>query len=189
MSVHIHTDKNDIDALVSRLQTLLPLTIAYDSIAMQVTLSSSDPFSISGTLLELLGMQPAENVQTLTTQYTVDLTGCQSLYMMVNGPASGNLDTRSAANASAMCRIPVEGQAGSIINWTNVSPIAGLWLPEGELTNMHVLLEDDKRRPLQNTLYWEATLQVQYVPNGKQRWTYSRSASLKRANEDEIMLE
>ena len=158
----------DCDTLAAALAALLPCTVAYDSITLKLTLSSSTSMTVSGTLCSVLGLDSPSTGTSLSSKYTLDLTGLQSIYLLTDSYNTGNVDTRPAANLNVIARIPVSVAPGSIIDYQpNNAP--GFWIQNGDLQLLRILLEDDKRRPLQASLYWEATLRIDFVPTGVQR--------------------
>lgn len=154
--------------LTAALAAALPCSVTFDSTTLKMQLSSSTSMQVSGSMCTVLGLPASSTGTVLQSTYTVDLSGCQSIYMLTDTCTTGNQDTRPGSNLNVIARIPVSVQPGSIVDYQPSTP-PGFWVQSGELASLHLLLEDDRRRPLQSSLFWEATLRIDFLPNGQQR--------------------
>ena len=147
--------------LILALDKLIPfLDFNFNTISLKVVVTGQT-FSLDGSMLELLGMGAGAYQLKAESSYTIDLSGVNSIYVMSNF-IGNNIDTRSSSNdAHVLARVPVNSQPLGIIQYVDLSS-SGILLQTDSITSIRLILEDEHRRPLAASIFYQATLQIKW---------------------------
>jgi hypothetical protein len=151
----------------------------YDGITLKVTFTSEANITLDGPLCLLLGISANSSGTLISSKYTVDMSGTNSIYILTDlSSSNSNIDSRAGSD-SVLCRVPVTTPAGSIIRYIDFNGRAGLLLDDDVINSIRVVLEDEMRMPLLATLDWQLTLQVRFLYTGRQRMQVNQPVSLR----------
>ncbi len=167
--------------LAAAIRATIPPTVScvFDPITLKMCFSSEQPVTYGGSLLGPLGMEPAVGTYA-ESRHTVDLSGVNSIYFMTDF-ISHNVDTRPGDPGNVMCRIPIDVPPLSVCQYLDQNGSIGrpgVLLADGQLSSIRVRLEDEYRRPLQASIFWEATMQCVFVPSGRAALQIERPLAL-----------
>jgi hypothetical protein len=168
-------------ALVSAIKGLLPtgFGVSYDTTTLKASIACSEPFTISGSALALLGMEPAVYVTSVTSTYTVAMSGPKALYLCTSWTGE-NVDARGGGSAglATMARICYDVAPLEVLHFQAGSAPPGVTVHEGSVGSFRVTLEDEARRPLLASQSWDASFRVQFVWSGRRSLGYTRPAAI-----------
>jgi hypothetical protein len=144
---------------------------SFNELNLKVTARAETPFSIAGTVLALLGLEPQSGSVTYTSKYTADCTGNNSIYIISNLTSQQpNRDLRSVNSGNLLCRVPVGNvRPGGMVHYEDRHGTAGLLLETETITTFTLILQDEDRRELQSSLDWDMTMQLSFVPVVRER--------------------
>ncbi len=167
--------------LAAAVRALIPAAVgcAFDSITLKMSFTSANPFTLDGSLCGPLGIVPGAGT-SLESLHSVDLSGVNSIYVLTEY-VSHNIDTRPGDAGTVMARIPVDAPPLGVVTYLDQNGSIGrpgVLLQDGVLASIRVRLEDEYRRPLQASIFWEATLQCSFVPSGRAALHVERPVSL-----------
>jgi hypothetical protein len=167
--------------LNSELKRLLNgyLTVEYNFATLKFTLTSPQPVTISGGLCAILGITENEVGSVFHTKNTIDLSGVNSIYVLTDF-VGNNVDTRPGQCASVLCRIPVTAPPLGCVQYFDNNGVgsAGLLIQDSSLSSIRIRLEDEYRLPLNASIFWELTLQIQFVFTNRQTMQVERPLGL-----------
>jgi hypothetical protein len=179
-----------VRTLVTALNTLIPdVTTTFNDITLKVTLSSTEPFTVSGTLCNVLGIVSTDTAGTdsanastsISSRHTVDMTSQNSIYILSDFTSSNsNIDTNQSGS-SVFCRIPVDCAPMQVLQHEDYNGKSGL-LCDGDISSVHLKLLDEDFNPLLNTLHWQATLQVSFLYTGRLQLVVDKPLGLRAAD-------
>lgn len=158
--------------LVNALRGFLPFVVSYNSINHKITISSSFNIVVSGNMCKLLGIIEGSSGLSVTTAYTVDLSGVNSVFVLSN--YTGNNIDSAGPGQCVMCRVPVAVPPLGVIQYEDFAAYAGVMIGDDAISSIEISLEDETRLPLQASIFWEATLQIQFINTGVQRLIVER---------------
>jgi hypothetical protein len=172
--------------LLTALNALLPgITATFNEITLKLTLTSTTPFTISGTLCSILGIIEGSSGTVLSSKHTVDLTSQNSIYILSDFSSSNaNIDTSGKSNV--FCRIPVNVAPMQVLQHEDYNGKSGLLIDSETIGSVHFQLLDEDYRPLLNTLHWQATLQVSFIYTGRMHLIVDRPFGLRISPEELI---
>lgn len=164
--------------LASYINTNLPLSASFDSITLKMTLVSGPSVTLFGSLLPVLGLEQGAYGSRFVSQYTIDLTGVNSIYVLTDFQ-SRNVDTRSHDNnGSVLARVPVDVPPLGVLQFYDGSSRAGVLVQTDHIETLHIRLEDENRRPLAASIFWEMTIQIEFVHSDFHRMVIDRPFAL-----------
>lgn len=167
--------------LVAVLNKLDPnVSCRFDSITLKCIFTSATSCTIDGPLCKVLGIPAGSRGTTIASTQTVDLSGCNSIYVLTDLTCSNaNLDSRADAG-NLLCRIPISVPPAGIIEFTDFSGRSGLLLDSDALAgSFRIQLQDEDRRPLLCSLAWQMCLQCRFIYTERQAMIVDRPAGLR----------
>ena len=166
--------------LILALDKLIPfLDFHFNTINLKVVVTGTT-FSLDGSMLELLGVRAGAYQVKAESTYTLDLSGVNSIYVMSNF-VGNNIDTRSSSNdAHVLARVPVNSQPLGIVQYVDLSS-SGILLQTDSITSIRLILEDEHRRPLAASIFYQATLQIKWYSAPSLYMSIDRPTSLQGA--------
>lgn len=151
---------------------------AFDPISLKVTLSSATAFSVTGPLLEVLGIPQGAQGTSLSSTHTVDLTGQNSIFVLTDR-TGGNIDSRSENGSSAvLARVGVDVPPLGVIQYEDFSSGRIGIEHDGVLSSIRIVLQDENRRPLQTSIPWDMTIGIAFMRTGRVALEVERPAAL-----------
>lgn len=170
---------HSITTLVKALNAALPVTASFDPISLKLTLSSDTSHTVSGSLLEVLGIPQNAMGTSLSSTNTVDLTGQNTVFVLTDR-IGGNIDTRSVNGSSAvLARFGVDAPPLGVIQYTDFSSGRIGIEYDGVLARIRIQLQDENRRPLQASIPWDATLGIAFMRTGRVALQVDRPLALR----------
>jgi hypothetical protein len=166
-------------SLMTALNLLIaPYSCTFDQTTCKVSIASGTTFTVSGSLCSPLGIVPGSSGMSVSSAYTVDLTGAaNSVYVMVD--CSGdNIDCRDGQSTNVLCRVPITAPLMGIEQFWDPSSQAGMLVTATGLSSIRITLEDEDRNPIECTLDWEATLQCHKIQTGRTSMSYFQPGGL-----------
>jgi hypothetical protein len=153
---------------------------SFNELNLKVPAASQTPFSIAGSVLPLLGIEPQSGSAIYQSNFTADCTGNNSIYILSNLVSQQpNRDLRSVNSGNLLCRVPVGNvRPGGMVHYEDRNGCAGLLLETETITTFAIVLEDEDRRELQSSLDWDMTLQLSFVPIIRERMDVQIPTSL-----------
>ena len=142
-------------------------SVAYSSRFNKYTFASTQQFTVEvgSTCLSLLGFSKAQhssNINVLTSDSIVNLSGISSIYVH-SSLLTNNLDSRTKTLSNILCRIPVDTASYGILQYINNNNFK-CTVNDKSIDLLRIRLEDDDTNLVQlNGQEWVITLQVDFI--------------------------
>ena len=105
----------------------------------------------------------------------INLIFTQNIYADFGELNTANMLSLSKRQSSVLARVPICGEFGSVLTWTNINGYYSK-LSATNCAMFHVRLIDDKGRLLQlNGLNWSCTVEISFIEKVGQRWALNDS--------------
>jgi hypothetical protein len=160
--------------LVSTLTDILPSTfsITFSSITNKLTIINSSDFTINSnsTCLTVLGFDSntsyTSTLNTLTSEYPVDLSGNNIVYVSISNLRTNNTDAGTSNSVSSIISSILINVPYGYLQYYDSSDNTGLILLEDHISFLHVsILGEDAMTLLDfHNQNWAMTLIIQFVP-------------------------
>lgn len=138
-------------------------TVSFSSITGKYTFSSSDDFTIGGTVDYVLGLEgetPSSSSE-LTSTYPVDLTGENVIFIDVKNLSTSNLLSSTGTTGSIIASVLVDVPHGSVLYYENRSE-SYFTIQQDHISFIHISLYGEDCATLLdlNNFDWSCCLQI-----------------------------
>lgn len=164
--------------LASTLNFTLPVLAVFSPITCKLTLSSGNPFTVSGSLCGPLNIGEDTYGTSISSVSTIDLVPVKSIFVITQF-LGDNVDARYGGDPHfVLARIPVNSKPLDVLVYEAINSKAGALVGDIQMNQIRIRLEDEWGNVLQATKNWDMTLQLTSYPSARVKLAIERPLEL-----------